>query len=70
MAALAAGGLSIDLPAGWDGAIRPVEPTPGAATALRGAAVDATATAALHPARRHASPSRRSGATTAPAPSS
>ena len=42
MAALAAGGLSIDLPAGWDGAIRTVEPTPGATTTLRGAAVDAT----------------------------
>ena len=43
MAALAAGGLSIDLPAGWDGAIRTVEPTPGAAARRRGAAVDATA---------------------------
>jgi hypothetical protein len=37
MAALTAAGLAIDLPRGWDGSIRAVEPTPGPASRVAAA---------------------------------
>lgn len=47
MVALAAGGLSIDLPPGWDGQIRSVEPGQEPGTAARSAASDAAATPSI-----------------------
>ena len=56
MAALAAGGLSIDLPAGWDGAIRDGGADAGGRHRAPRRRRRRHRTAALHPARRHVPP--------------
>jgi hypothetical protein len=48
MVALAASGVSIDLPAGWDGQIRAVEPAAGAATARAASSASGAQGAILH----------------------